>query len=109
MKGYQNNNANHMNLNSLLSSHSSAEIIKQFSQQFIPLEKSQSEIVQWDDEIDDKISSCELGLTKSASFKLPNKKDQNFKVIVRVRPPLPREIDMHSGFTSVTQISKNNK
>ena len=109
MKGYQNNNANHMNLNSLLSSNNSADIIKQFSQQFLPLEKSQSEIVQWDDEIDDKIWSSELGLTKSASFKYPNKKDQNFKVIVRVRPPLPREIDMHSGFTSITQISKNNK
>ena len=109
MKGYQNNNANHVNLNSLLSSHSSAEIIKQFSQQFIPLEKSQSEIVQWDDEIDDNFWPSELGLTKSASYKISNKKDQNFKVIVRVRPPLPREIDMHSGFSSITQISKNNK
>ena len=45
MKGYQYNNANHMNLNSLLSSNSSAEMIKQFSQQFIPLEKSQSEVI----------------------------------------------------------------
>lgn len=109
MKGYQNNNANHMNLNSLLSSHSSADIIKQFSQQFIPLEKSQSEIVQWDDEMEEKIWSSDFGLSKSSSFKLLNKKDQNFKVIVRVRPPLPREIDMHSGFSSITQITKNNK
>lgn len=48
-------------------------------------------------------------INKSASFKTGSTKDQNFKVVVRVRPPLEREIDPTSGFTSVTQISQNNK
>ena len=29
---------------------------------------------------------------------------ENFKVVIRVRPPLPREIDPVYGFTSVTQV-----
>ena len=58
-----------MNLNSLMTSNYSADIIKQFSQQFLKIRKSQFEIASWDDEIDDRIWSSELEFTKSASFK----------------------------------------
>jgi len=56
--------------------------------------------------MDDDTSDREFGLTRSHSMTKQNKKDQNFKVVVRVRPPLSREIDSSSGFTSITQISK---
>jgi len=109
MKGYPNANVNHMNLNSLLSSHNSSDILKQFSQQFMTLEKSRSVAIGKDEDEDNKFDPSELALTKSNSTKLGHKKDHNFKVIIRVRPPLPREIDMHVGFTPITQISKSNK
>ena len=110
MKGYQNNNnISHMNLNNLLPSHNSKEILQQFSQQMLTLEKSRSENGPADEEDDEKLVGNELALTKSMSNKPGSKKDHNFKVIVRVRPPLSKEIDPISGFTPITQISKNNK
>lgn len=36
-------------------------------------------------------------------------KDDNFKVIIRVRPPLPREQDSHVPFRSCLHISPENK
>jgi hypothetical protein len=109
MKGYQNINASHVNLNTLLSSHNSTDILKTFSHQLLPLERARSENPAVDPEIEENDTPSELGLTKSQSTKQGIKKDQNFKVVVRVRPPLSREIDMHSGFTPVTQISQDNK
>ena len=75
----------------------------------MPLEKSHSDNTAMDEAMEDNMSPSELILSKSKSFKSPSKKDQNFKVVVRVRPPLPREIDSAAGFTPITSISKNNK
>lgn len=50
-----------------------------------------------------------IALTKSKSVSISNKTEQNFKVVVRVRPPLAREIEGHAGFSTITQISKNCK
>jgi len=80
-----------------------------FSQQFVPLEKSHSEWPLKEEVMDDNMTPSELVLTKSMSVKSASKKDHNFKVIVRVRPPLPREIEGTLEFTPITQISNNNK
>lgn len=109
MKGYRNTNTEHVNLNELLSSNNSSSIFKQISTGILPFEKSQSTNDYWDDGITDNIWTEETGLTKSTSAKFSNKIDQNFKVIVRVRPPLPREIDASEGFSPIVQISKNSK
>jgi len=34
---------------------------------------------------------------------------ENFKVVIRVRPPLPREVDPEYGFSSVVEISPDSK
>lgn len=109
MKGYQNTNINHVNLNSLLSSGNSNDILKMFSEQYLPLEKSHSDDTIKEDILEDNMTPSELILSKSKSFKNTSKKDQNFKVVIRVRPPLPREIDSLAGFLPITNISKNNK
>jgi hypothetical protein len=80
--------------------------LKSLSQQLLTLEKSKSTHPTHEDDMDDDTSDREFGLTRSHSMTKQNKKDQNFKVVVRVRPPLSREIDSSSGFTSITQISK---
>jgi hypothetical protein len=73
------------------------------------LEKSHSENPYADQNIEKSRTPRKKRINKSASFKTSSNKENNFKVVVRVRPPLPRELDPHSGFTSVTQISKNSK
>lgn len=73
------------------------------------LEKSQSENPYANQREEKSHTPRRKRINKSASFKTGSTKDQNFKVVVRVRPPLEREIDPTSGFTSVTQISQNNK
>lgn len=40
----------------------------------------------------DCMTPSEVALTKSMSAKLSSKKDHNFKVVVRVRPPLEQEL-----------------
>ena len=109
MKGYRNTNIGHVNLNDLLSSHNGNSIFKQFSEGLLPLEKSQSTFDNWINKTEDNLWADETELTKSTSAKFSNKTDQNFKVIVRVRPPLPREIEISEGYSSIVQISKNNK
>lgn len=71
--------------------------------------KSRSSMPMSDSEIEEARTPTKHGLSRSISAKTSTKKEQNFKVVVRVRPPLPREIDAHAGFTPVTQISKTNK
>lgn len=73
MKGYSNSNINHVNLNSLLSSNSSQDILKIFSQQFMPLEKSHSENIMKEEMDDDNMTPSEIALTKSMSAKHSSK------------------------------------
>ena len=109
MKEYRNTNTEHTNLSEVLANNNSNSIFKQIPSGILPLEKSQSANVWCEDDFDDNICTEETGLIKSTSDKFSNKIDQNFKVIVRVRPPLPREIDSNDGFSSIVQISKNSK
>lgn len=95
MKGHSNTNINHINLNNLLSSNSSNDILKMFSQQFMPMEKSNSENTQMGKFESDNMSSKELALSKSMSTK-SSKKESNFKVVVRVRPQLSQENGLSS-------------
>jgi len=93
----------------MLSSSNSIEILKSFSKQLGKLEKTKSDNHYQDSDIDEDQIPTNLGITKSISSKPLSKKDQNFKVIVRVRPPLPRELDSSTRFAPITHISKNNK
>lgn len=34
---------------------------------------------------------------------------ENFKVVIRVRPPLPREINQMYGFSSIVGVSQDSK
>lgn len=93
----------------MLSSSNSIDFLKSFSKQLGKLEKTKSDNPYIDSELEEERPLTRRDLTKSISAKSPYKKDQNFKVVVRVRPPLEREIDAHSGFAPITHISKNNK
>jgi len=93
----------------MLSSSNSIDILKTFSKQLTKLEKTKSDNHFQDSDIEETPVPTKLSLTKSVSSRQINKKEQNFKVVVRVRPPLPREIDAHAGFAPITHISKNNK
>lgn len=95
MKGHSNPNVNHINLNNLLSSNSANDILKMFSQNFAPLEKSHSDntaIERFERSI---VTRNEKSPARSTSAK-STKKDHNFKVVVRVRPQLPNELGMSS-------------
>lgn len=82
------------------------EILKSLSQQLLTLDRAKSARPLLEDDIEECENASDIGLTRSLSSNKNGKKDHNFKVVVRVRPPLPREIDSCSGFTSITQISK---
>jgi hypothetical protein len=91
------------------SSSNSIDFLKSFSEQLGKFGKTKSEIPYTYSELEEELPLGRRYLTKSISVKSSYKKDQNFKVVVRVRPPLEREIDAHSGFAPITHISKNNK
>lgn len=94
MKGYSKAKINHVSLNSLLQSNSSSDILKMFSQQFMPLEKQHSDnIINERATIDTMELSERKSLSKSMSAK-SSKKDHNFKVVVRIRPQLRHELGM---------------
>ena len=47
-------------------------------------------------------------ITQSPNGNNPNS-NQNFKVVIRVRPPLPREMSDNLEFMPITQISPDSK
>lgn len=52
-------------------------------------------------------SSCHTPMT--SSYSNPLEQRENFKVCIRVRPPLPREIDSTYGFAPIVSISPDHK
>lgn len=93
----------------MLSSSNSIDLLKSFSKQLGKLEKTKSDNHFHDSDLEEDQIPSRPQFGKSVSTKMAYKKEQNFKVVVRVRPPLPREIDAHAGFAPVTHIAKNNK
>lgn len=44
-----------------------------------------------------------------SSTTLQSDQRENFKVVIRIRPPLPREIDPTFGFASIVYVSPDKK
>lgn len=93
----------------MLSSNNSIDFLKSFSKHLGKLEKAKSDNHFHDSDLEEERTPSKTTFSKSISSKTSSKKEQNFKVVVRVRPPLPREIDAHAGFAPITHIAKNNK
>ena len=50
-----------------------------------------------------------LPQTLPSVFQSVNEARENFKVVIRLRPPLPREIDSVFGFRSIVEVTETNK